>query len=394
MAFKVSVGMKATFRWLSCLAFVMLGSQLLAHSMEDRITELEKEMQEVGVTNPQGTFGAGFTFAGTEGANGWYIWIDPLYWHAKAGATEYAYSDKTVSVLANQNDYFLRPPIEGRVKDDAFGWDWGLRVGLGSYFFHDNWDVNINYTWFESNDSSGTTKIEPSAVISLKLPDSVPWRHARSHHDLNYNNVNLEIGREYFLSRTISARPEIGLKSSWLYDRQNVRYSEIFFPNLPQFSNINGKMKDKSVMWGLGPRMGVTVNGYIGDGFSLVGRITGALLYSYTRSSMSAGIDVNIPNVNLPAPIRMHLRSTEHHFVPTAQMMLGLIWETYINDKRQHITLGAGYEVEYFWRANQTLLAGDTTTSLDFSLPRRISVSKASEDIMFYGLTLKARLDF
>ncbi|WP_420422696.1 Lpg1974 family pore-forming outer membrane protein [Simkania sp.] len=105
---------------------------------------------------------------------------------------------------------------------------------MGSYFFHDNWDVNLNYTWFESDDSSGTTKLEPSAVISLKLPDSVPWRHARSHHDLNYNNLNLEIGREYFISRTISTRPEIGLKSSWIYDRQKVRYSEVFVPGLPQ----------------------------------------------------------------------------------------------------------------------------------------------------------------
>ncbi|WP_420421986.1 Lpg1974 family pore-forming outer membrane protein [Simkania sp.] len=386
--------MKATFRWLSCLAFVMLGSQLLAHSMEDRITELEKEMQEVGATNPQGTFGAGFTTAGTEGANGWYIWIEPLYWHAKAGATEYAYSDKTVTVFAGQQDFYLQPPIEGRVKDEEFGWEWALRFGIGSYFFHDNWDVNLNYTWFESDDSSGTTKIEPSAVISLKLPDSIPWRHARSHHDLNYNNLNLEIGREYFISRTISTRPEIGLKSSWIYDRQKVRYSEVFVPGFPQLSNIHGRMKDKSVMWGLGPRMGVTVNGYIGDGFSLYGRLTGSLLYSYTRSSMSTGIDVNFPGAVVPNPIRMHLRNNQHHFVPTAQMMLGLVWETYINDKRQHITLGAGYEVEYFWRANQTLLTDDTSTALDIAAPRRLAVHRASEDIMFYGITIKARLDF
>ncbi|WP_420421985.1 Lpg1974 family pore-forming outer membrane protein [Simkania sp.] len=153
-------------------------------------------------------------------------------------------------------------------------------------------------------------------------------------------------------------------------------------------------MKDKSVMWGLGPRMGVTVNGYIGDGFSLYGRLTGSLLYSYTRSSMNAGIDVNFPGAVVPNPIRMHLRNNQHHFVPTAQMMLGLVWETYINDKRQHITLGAGYEVEYFWRANQTLLSGDTTTALDIEEPRRLSVTRASEDIMFYGITIKARLDF
>lgn len=396
MAFKVSVGMKATFRWLSCLAFVVLGSQLVAQSMEDRITELEKEMQEVGVTNPQGTFGAGFTTAGTEGANGWYIWIDPLYWHAKVGATEYAYTDKVTNALfINQQEYYLRAPINGRVKHEEFGWDWGLRVGLGSYFFHDNWDINVNYTWFESSNSSGTSKLDPSAVLSLKLPDAIPFVHARSHYDVNYNNVNLELGREYFISRTISARPEIGLKSSWIYDKQRVRYSEVFIPGVPQLRDITGKVKDKTILWGLGPRMGVTVNGYIGDGFSLYGRITGSLLYSYSRSSYLAGYDVNIPGVQLNLPqLRMHLKGNQHHFTPTAQMMLGLVWETYINDKRQHITLGAGYEVEYFWRANQTLLGDDNTNAQDLTASRRLAVERASEDIMFYGLTLKARLDF
>ena len=396
MAFKVSVGMKATFRWLSCLAFVMLGSQLVAHSMEDRITELEKEMQEVGVTNPQGTFGAGFTTAGTEGANGWFIWVEPLYWHAKVGATEYAYTDKVVNAtLVNQQDYYLRAPIQGCVKHEEFGWDWGVRVGLGSYFFHDNWDINLNYTWFETSDSSGTTKLDPSGVLSLKLPDAIPFVHARSHYDVSYNNVNLELGREYFISRTISARPEIGIKSTWLNNKQKVRYSEVIIPGAPEARDFTGKLKDKSDLWGIGPRMGVTVNGYMGDGFSLVGRLTGALLYSYTRSSISAGYNANIPGIqpDLP-PIRMHLNGSEHSFTPTAQMMLGLVWETYINDQHQHITLGAGYEVEYFWRVNQTLLVDDNTNAQDLTAPRRLAVERAGEDIMFYGLTLKARLDF
>ncbi|WP_420421984.1 hypothetical protein [Simkania sp.] len=83
----------------------------MAQGMEDRITELEKEMQEVGATNPQGTFGAGFTTAGTEGANGWYIWIEPLYWHAKAGATEYAYTDKTVAFLLASRIFIFNLPL-------------------------------------------------------------------------------------------------------------------------------------------------------------------------------------------------------------------------------------------------------------------------------------------
>jgi len=380
--------MKAIFKYVSCLALIGLCTQVMAHTIEERLSELEQQMEEVGTTNPEGTFGAGFTNAGTEGQNGWYLMVEPLYWHAKVGATEYAYTDRD-----RQSDLgsILLPPLNGRVKDQGFGWEWGLRLGLGRYFSHDDWDVKLTYTWYQADDSTSVFKREPSSVISLRIADIAPFSHAKSHYDLNYNNVNVELGREYFMSSKVSVRPQIGVKSSWIYEKQQVHYT---LPQIPDFDGSGHivKVKDKDILWGIGPRMGVMVNGYIGDGFSLYASLDGALLYSYSRASYVMHADANATTIG--DDFRIHLRSKSHLFMPNVQAMLGIIWETYINEKRQHITLGAGYEAEYFWRANQALMVDDTFAPNFVTPAKRFAVERASEDVMFYGLTLKARLDF
>jgi len=380
--------MKAIYRWLSCLAFVVLCAQVVAQSTEDRISELETQMKEVGSTNPTGTFGADFAPGNPEIKSRWNLNVEPLYWHAKAGGTEYAYTDKGASEL---ND-FIAPPISGRVKDQEFGWEWGLRVGIGRQFEDDNWDVYLDYTWYEADDSTNVSKDVPSAVLALRISDVAPFKSAKSHYDLNYNNINLEIGRHYFMSSKVSVRPQIGLKSAWIFDRQNVRYTLSLLPNLLVGPGADVKTKDKSVFWGMGPRTGVEVQGYIGDGFSLVGKLAGALLYGYFRASYHQNVDPTASTFG--EDFKISIKGNQHLFVPTVQAMLGLIWESYINERRQHLTLGAGYEVEYFWRANQMLQTDDVSNGLVSFGNRRFMVSRYSEDIMFYGLTLKARLDF
>lgn len=386
MTDKVRMGMKTLFKYASCLAFVGFCSQAVAHSTEERITELEQQMLEVGAMTPEGTYGASFTTASSVGQTGWYISVEPLYWHAKVGGTEYAYTDKDFNEV---NDLFITP-IKGRVKDQSFSWEWGVRAGLGRHFDHDNWDVNLNYTWYESNDSDNVSQRLPSAIVGLKSAEPFPYKSLKSHFDLSYNNVNFELGRNYFMSSKVSVNPHIGVKSTWIDERQKVYGDLADLPTVP--AHIGVKTREKSIAWGLGPRAGIQVEGSLGDGFSLYGKLSGALLYSYFQSSYKQSVS-NVPdNAGYG---QMHFKGKNHLFMPTAQMGLGVNWETSINDKRQHVTLAAGYEVEYFWRANQMLEADDTIPFFSLtSNTRRMSIERTSEDVMFYGLTLKARLDF
>jgi hypothetical protein len=89
------------------------------------------------------------------------------------------------------------------------------------------------------------------------------------------------------------------------------------------------------------------------------------------------------------------MKSKNHLFTPSMQMFLGLIWQTYIMEDTKHLTLGAGYEVNYYWRMNQMLEMDETRNStLNQVTLVTDGYENNSEDVMFYGITFKIKLEF
>lgn len=189
-------------------------------SMDDRVSQLEEEMKEIGEENTMGNFGLSLLTARTKGEMGWFIFLEPLYWHAKVGATEYTATEKNAP--SHQNLFY--PPHQGELKHQDFGWDWGVRVGIDRNIKHDDWDINLNYTWYENDDSVSTRKGYPSALLPIRVGEEAFIREAKSSFDLGYNNINLEIGRHFFLSQMISIHPFISLRSTWLDLKQRIQY--------------------------------------------------------------------------------------------------------------------------------------------------------------------------
>jgi len=362
----------------------------LQAGMTERVEKLEEEMAQIGTINSMDNFGTSFTTASPKGENGLYIFVDPLYWHAKVGGTEFAF---TVEIPQQTLDpeFIGNPPQKGGVKANSFNWDWGLRVGLGTHLGSDNWDINANYTWFETNQTATVQKNAPAFVRATRINEIIWMKRAKSSYSVGYNNVNLELGRSYFISENVSTKPYLGLKSAWIDLDQNIHYTLTFLdgPNAAEGRIV--KVIGKSFLWGMGPRGGVNMEWYLGDGFSIAGNLAGALIYGYARGSEHFKPDGNIIQ---GVSIERRIKSKTHRFIPTAQMFLGLIWETFMFEKTKHLTLGAGYEVEYYWRANQMTNMEDTSTPNIFIGARRDQVQNISEDVMFYGITLKARLDF
>ncbi|MCB1116051.1 MAG: MOMP family protein, partial [Chlamydiia bacterium] len=90
------------------------------------------------------------------------------------------------------------------------------------------------------------------------------------------------------------------------------------------------------------------------------------------------------------------LKGDKHLFCPQVAFFGGLMWGTHLHlkNKDQYLEIGAGYETEYFWRINQTLNYSDSYPPMTATGPVRIDYKRTSEDVSFYGLTFKARLDF
>ncbi|MCP5506206.1 MAG: MOMP family protein [Chlamydiales bacterium] len=422
-----------------CAASMLLCSSAFAfRDIDDRLDALETAMQEISARNPQGTLGAEFRTSRPENeGTPWYLTFDVIYWHPKMGGTEYAitYSPKGYLDDPENIPYGVfatdhRP--EGEMKENGFSWDLGLKAGIGYKTPHDDWDVYSRYTWFESHSTSQVQKDFPSAIIALKIPitSSIKFdfigigdksvviyaNHAKSTVDIDYNNIDLELARSYFSSGKVSVRPYISLKGTLLDLSQKVLYVQKTSTTLGNFlaplTSPELKVSLSSKFKGLGPRMGCDARYFLGDRFNLFGEFAASVLYGMFKLKQHDLIpELSTAGVTSPQPVGLlfsapsrRLTNKFHSFLPFVQMQLGLEWSTYLNKNKQHLGLKIGYEVQYYWRANKmedtkdafnssiTEVIGDTITTI--ALRGRHSNDIISEDLMFYGITGQARLDF
>ncbi len=343
-----------------------------AMDMDARVSQLENQMKQVRTETAMGTYGAQTATARAEvDGFGWFITADVLYWHAKVGGTEFAYTD------ADTNSSL---PIRGRVKDVDFEWDWGFRVGLGYNLKHDGWDARVGYTHFDSSGSDAVTAGSNSSVIPTRattqfLPNVFLQNctSAKAQYDFDYQAIDLDLGRSYFVSESLSFRPNCGIKTAWIDQEQTVRYT-----GGTHLGGNTVQVKDLCDFWGLGPKAGVDSKWYLGNGFSIFGNLTAGLLFGK--------FDVDHKQTLSYTPEGdVKLSANRHAFSPTAQFQLGLRYERYLNNNAQHIGIGLGYEGQYWWRQNQMLVA-------DHGFPA--SHTRFSDDASMYGLTLDFKWDF
>lgn len=354
-------------------ALVVSGSVFAGPDMETRLQQLEQQMKQVRTETAMGTYGAKTAPARPEvDGNGVFATVDVLYWHAKVGGTEYAYSDADVTGIA--------PPVQGRLKEVDFDWDWGFRFGLGYNFDHDSWDTYLNYTYFNSADGSRLNVGANGSVIPLRGASSQVTgltdpcaTSASSNYDFEFNNLDLELGRNYFVSHSLSFRPFIGVRSSWLELDQGVQYTG------GTFTANTYHVKDSNDFWGLGPRAGLNSNWFLGNGFSIFGDLSGSLLFGYFQVNHKEWYSL------APLTNKLRINGNMHRFTPNAQMSLGLAYDKYVNNNKQHVGVTLGYEVNYYWRVNQMIVDNDQA---------QLQFNRESEDASMYGLTLEVRFDF
>jgi hypothetical protein len=358
---------------ISLVAFAATASVFAAPDMDTRVHNLEQQMKQVRTETASGTYGAKTATARAEvdGA-GVFVNVDVLLWHAKVGGSEYCYTDQDPTATL---------PVQGQMRSLDFDWDWGFRFGLGYNFEHDGWDAFLNYTYFDTNDSQKTAAGYNGSVIPLKGTPSVTGvdtpltyvTNASSSFKFDYDNLDLELGRNYFISKSLSFRPHFGLRSTWLDLTQRTNFSggNVLGDNLLQVYDSNN-------FWGMGPRAGVNSKWHLSNGFSVVGNVAGSLLYGYYKVQHQENDTTSLSNA-------ININANMHRFSPNAQMFLGLSYDKYIFSDKQHIGIALGWEIQYYWRINQML------TSDDFQV---LKYERYSEDAAMYGITLDIRWDF
>jgi hypothetical protein len=332
-------------QWKVGLIIFTLSLSLFSGELEERLSSLEDQMKEVGGKTPEGTFGA--SFASETFERGW-VGIgfsgSVLYWHAKVGGSEYAYS------LARSSLGF---PLDGEEKNQNFGWDWGYRLGLGMHLPIVRWDIVGNYTHFGAVDKISHGK---DLFVNLKGSHFLPSDHVKSHYKIDYDAVDIALHFSSFLSRFFGMETFWGARNTWIDQKQAAHYS-------------NDHVKDHCDFHGIGPRVGGSLKWHLLYGASFFADVAGSLLYGNFEVKHSEN--------------QIKLKGSSHLFSANLNFLFGLGWDIYEN--WYHFGISIGYEAEYYWRQNRMIEVE--------GMPR-LQIFRSVDDLTFYGITLRALIEF
>ncbi|MDN3507052.1 MAG: Lpg1974 family pore-forming outer membrane protein [Simkaniaceae bacterium] len=283
---------------------------------------------------------------------GFYLNVDPVIWQARVGGTGIAVQENGHSRVQNLN----------------YDWDWGFRVGIGVNTSHDAWDVLLQWTHWSTDakrDFSGSTNfprfghIEESANVV-----SSNWK-------LQYDLIDLEAAREFWISSCVSMRPFGGLRAAWIDQKE----FDIDLEGLSSYSSYCIGQSDR--YWGIGIRSGLDMQWGFGHGFSFFNDFAGNLLYSFHSVKHKEKGD---------GDLLFDVKNFFHIGSAIFDMQLGLRYDWISCDCCYHVGLDLGWELHWLPGQNQFLLF------VDEEVPTKYVSNQG--DLGIQGYFLKVRFDF
>ena len=133
-----------------------------------------------------------------------YATVDALYWRAENHGYSYAFEQTS----ADSNI--------GYVKRVNPRWAPGFRVGLGVSTKNDFWDVLLNYTWYHNLSKESNSKT--NGYVSLWSQNNT-FSSVSSRARLNLGQVDLELGRMFYASKSFLVRPHFGIRGGRLHQK-------------------------------------------------------------------------------------------------------------------------------------------------------------------------------
>lgn len=368
-------------------------SSAFAVSTEGRLERLEKQMDQVRTETAIGNYGAKTASArAAPNGIGFYVMADLLYWRAKFGGSEYAMSDSNSSSL---------PKSSNLLKVDL-DWNFGFKVGVGYHFDHDNWDANLIYTFYRTAGSDSSTHpasgfllpIRTSSLIVSPTPSNVDigsfvaCKHSTSDAGFRFDDLQFTLGRNFYVSRTLSLRPNFGVQSAWVRLKQNAVYSGYVLGFAVDIGSHSVFVQDKQRLWGVGPLLGFESKWYIGRGVSLFCNASSSILYGGYKVSHKNWYSANISENSIS------VRGNMHQFTTTRQMILGLVYDKTFNEGKDHVSVSLGYDTRYWWALNQMLEINYEQPGANGTFDGQTFYQRYSDDLGINGATLHVMWDF
>jgi hypothetical protein len=304
-----------------------------------------------------------------------FITADYLLWQANEQ-----------NVTAWENGGFDTPigtnAVQGKFQSPEFSWESGARVGIGYNIPHDQWDLSLTWTWFEDHGKKHATAPSSSPLFSSV---SSPLYNIRAgqgstHLRINLNTIDLELGKEFYVSKWFTLRPFAGMRTAWVHQHWKTTFQNIYSINT--LSNIN-TFTDllKQHFWGIGPRFGLNLEFGWCCGLSIFSNAALDVLYGFYKNTFKEKTlsNTGVKTLNDSSKRGKHCEE----FILGTQ--LGLRWDYMFSQDRFHIRLQTGWEHHVFL---------DHNNFYNFTQGTASTVDAYGGNLGFQGWFLSGRFDF
>ena len=318
-----------------------------------------------------------------------YFNLDFIWWKAVVGGMEYAYTGVVDSLLFTSGFVPLGGSTgEGRVQKPAFTFEPGFKAGMGVNFDHDGWDLFAQYTFLssfnETNHLSASSGVGERNVLqtvtnNVFIPELLPLTSASCKWKQSFNVIDLELGRDYFISRYLTLRPSAGLKTGWITEQTKVNYtvlpgySDEQFP--PQATNNyvnNILLTYRQNMWGLGVRTALNAGWHFTKNWAIYNDFAFSALWSDFHIHQKQNLTGSV----VGEQTTLHTQESFQTVIPVLEAGLGLSCITWWDSNRYRFEFRAGWEQQIWLDFNHYMTLGGTG------------------NLSLQGLTLKTMLNF
>ncbi|HPE85272.1 MAG TPA: Lpg1974 family pore-forming outer membrane protein [Chlamydiales bacterium] len=255
---------------------------------------------------------------------------------------------------------------KGDVHSIDFGVEPGFKVGLGWDLPHDDWDLYAQFTWLHADGDGKTTKANTAGIVN---PQFDPIISNKANWNLKFNVIDLELGRNFFVSKYLKLRPFGGFKGTWQDQDYSVNYVT------DNIIRNDAKTTIDQDFWGFGIRGGCNTAWHFTNSWSVFGNCAISALWS--------GYDVDRKDVDTFLGIddtTLNTQNNYHTISPVLELILGIRYDLWFYYDEYHLSIDAGWEEQVWWGHNRYVVINQPQQN--------------GGNLSFQGLTLTVRFDF
>ena len=250
----------------------------------------------------------------------------------------------------------------------------GFKVGLGIVTNYDKWDLGSTYTRLHTN--TQTAVITPGDKVLIEMfnsnafvesglggifPGDLRIASSQVWWKLNYETINLMLGRMYSPSKTVSIMPRVGFMGSWQKQTVNIR-ADVETTSTTTPTDLEGSfylVNNEDKYWGVGPAVSMESTWKIVDEFSLFASLETSLLWSmYEVSRVDTETLVEEGVTTFENTQQFNCRHKGHDITPYLGSSIGLQWHQKFDDSKFNFILRGAWEYQLWFNQNKAIDVG------------------------------------